>query len=195
MLEIKKNYFFYSFSFSFYLFPFFYHTSSQKSANLMGETDSTAKFTLWTPWTATSQTPWIRSYTPSLATISTYHLSPLSFTYHTPYTTFSTLHNQHNNILHTPYTYNNIYIQQQLSTHNYMVMYTYMQVSCNLMQPHALSCNLMQPHADPMQAVMQSHVLSTPILLILLSITHLIQGLSYFSSLYTPFLLTGCAYT
>ena len=42
-----------------------------------------AQFTLWLPWMATSQTPWFRSYTPSLATISTYHQPPLSFTYHT----------------------------------------------------------------------------------------------------------------
>ena len=89
--------------FSFYLFPFFYHTTGQKSINLHGETDSMAKFTPWTPWTATSQTPWIRSYTPSLATFSTYHQSPLSFTYHIPYTTSRILHNQHNNILHTTY--------------------------------------------------------------------------------------------
>jgi len=121
MLKIKKLFLllFLLFFLSFFLL---YHTSSQKSANLIGETDSMAKFTLWTPWTATSQNPWIRSYTPSLATISTYHQSTLSFTYHTPYTTNITLQNQHNNILHTPYTYNNIYIQQQPSTHNYRVM-------------------------------------------------------------------------
>ena len=50
-------------------------------------------------------------------------------------------------------------------------------LSCSLMQSHA---GLMQSHADPMQAFMQTHVPSTPIFLILLSITHLIQGLSYF---------------
>ena len=111
MLKIKKIISFYSFSFSFYLFPFFYHTTGKKSVDLIGEMDSTAQITLRSPWTATSQTPWIRSYTPSLATFSTYHQSPLSFTYHTPYTTISTIHNQHNNILHTPYTYNHIYIQ------------------------------------------------------------------------------------
>ena len=55
--------------------------------------DSTAQLTLWSPWMATSQTPWIRSYTPSLPTISTYHQPPLSFTYHT------LLHNP----LHTTY--------------------------------------------------------------------------------------------
>ena len=60
----------------------------------------------------------------------------------------------------------------------------FMHSHAGLMHSHA---GLMQAHADPMQAVMQSHVLSTPILLILLSITHLIQGLSFFSSLYTPF--------
>ena len=108
------NYLFSSFSLSFYLFPLFDYTSSQKSANLNGETESTAKFTLWSPWTATFQTPWIRSYTPFLATISTYHQSPLSFTYHTLYTTSSTLHNQHNNILHTTYQIQQSnYIHQQ----------------------------------------------------------------------------------
>ena len=54
-VEKLKNYFFYSSSFYFHLFPLYYHTSSQKSANLIGETDSTAQFTLWSPWTATSQ--------------------------------------------------------------------------------------------------------------------------------------------
>ena len=78
-----KNYFFYSFSLFFLYFFLFSHTTGQKSAYLIGETDSTAKFTLWAPWTATSHTPWIRSYTPSLATISTYHQPPLSFTYQT----------------------------------------------------------------------------------------------------------------
>ena len=85
---------------------------------------------------------------------------------------------------HTTYT---IHIQQHL--HTTTTHYTQLHGHVDI---HA---GLMQAHADPMQAVMQSHVLSTPILLILLSITHLIQGLSYFSSLYTPFLLTGCAYT
>ena len=167
MLKIKKNIiFFYSFSFSFYLFPFFYHTSSQKSANLIEETDSTAQFTLWSPWTATSQTPWIRSYTPSLATISTYHQSPLSLTYHTPYTTFSTLHNQHNNILHTPYTYNNIYIQQQPSTHiTWSCRHTCRPhaISC---RSHALSCSIMQVSCRLMQIPCRlscSHMYSLPL--------------------------------
>ena len=130
MLKIKKLFLllFLLFFLSFFLL---YHTSSQKSANLIGETDSMAKFTLWTPWTATSQNPWIRSYTPSLATISTYHQSPLSFTYHNPYTTISTLHNQHNNILHTPYTYNNIlHTGQPPHTLNHMDMHN----ACGLMQ-------------------------------------------------------------
>ena len=69
--------------FSFYLFPIFYHTTGHKSEILIGETDSMAQITLWSPWMVASQTPWIRSYTPSLATFSTYHQSPLSFTYHT----------------------------------------------------------------------------------------------------------------
>ena len=100
-----KNYFFYSFSLFFLSFSIFSHTTGQKSAYLIGETDSTAQFTLWTPWTATSQTPWIRSYTPSLATISTYHQPPLSFTQHNLYTT-STYY-----ILHTgqpPHTLNHM---------------------------------------------------------------------------------------
>ena len=138
MLKIKKLFLLFFFFFSFYLFPFFYHTTGQKSVNLNGETDSTAKFTLWTPWTATSQTPWIKSYTHSLATISIYHQSPLSFTYHTPYTTSSTLHNQHNNILHTPYTYNNIY-NNPLHTITWSCRHTCRShaVSC---RSHAVSC-------------------------------------------------------
>ena len=66
---------------------------------------------------ATSQTPWIRSYTPALATISTYHQPPLSFTQHTIYTT------------HTTSTYNNIPMQP-LNTLNHMDMHD----ACGLMQ-------------------------------------------------------------
>ena len=97
---------------------------------------------------------------------------------------------------HTTYT-----IQQHLhtTTTHYTQLHGHVDIHAGLMHSHAglmqSHAGLMQAHADPMQAVMQSHVLSTPILLILLSITHLIQGLSFFSSLYTPFLLTGCAYT
>ena len=49
MLKIKKKYFFYSFPL-FFLFPYFSlfsHTTGQKSANLIAETDSTAQFTLF----------------------------------------------------------------------------------------------------------------------------------------------------
>ena len=70
-----------------------------------------------------------------------------------------------------------------------------MQAYAGLMQSHA---GLMQAHADPMQVAMQTHVPSTPILLILLSITHLTEGLSYFCLFFltlNPFLLKGCAYT
>ena len=92
---------------------------------------------------------------------------------------------------HTTYT---IHIQQHLHTTTtlYTQLHGHIDIHAGLMHSHA---GLMHSHAGLMQAVMQSHVLSTPILLILLSITHLIQGLSFFSSLYTPFLLTGCAYT
>ena len=99
---------------------------------------------------------------------------------------------------HTTYT---IHIQPHLHTTTtlYTQLHGHVDIHAGLMHSHAglmqSHAGLMQAHADPMQAVMQSHVLSTPILLILLSITHLIQGLSFFSSLYTPFLLTGCAYT
>ena len=88
---------------------------------------------------------------------------------------------------HTTYT---IHIQQHLytTTTDYTQLHGHVDIHAGLMHSHAVSCTLIQ-------AVMQSHVLSAPILLILLSITHLIQGLSFFSSLYTPFLLTGCAYT
>ena len=79
-----KNYFFYSLSlFSFscsFSFSLFSHTTGQKSANLIGETDSTAQFTLWSPWTATSQTPWIRSYTPPWPPSVHITNPPLSFT-------------------------------------------------------------------------------------------------------------------
>ena len=112
----------------------------------MAEMDSTDQITLWSPWTATSQTPWIRSYTPSLATISTYHQPPLSFTYHT------LLHNP------GPFTTNTITYYIQHITYNNPTTY--------INNPHAQShghAGLMQAHADPMQAVMQSHVLSTPI--------------------------------
>ena len=128
MLKIKKLFllFFYSFSLFFLSFSIFSHTTGQKSAYLIGETDSTAQITLWSPWTATSQTPWIRSYTPSLATISTYHQPPLSFTYHTPYTTSSTLHNQHNNIPHTtPHTLDHMDMHDACGL---------MQISCSVMQ-------------------------------------------------------------
>ena len=123
MLKIKKLFllFFSPFLFLFFfLFPYFSHfshTTGQKSAQLIGETDSTAQFTLWSPWTTTCQTPWIRSYTPSLANFSTYHQSPLSFTQHTLYTT------------HTTSTYNNIPIQP-LNTLNHMDMHD----ACGLMQ-------------------------------------------------------------
>ena len=56
-----------------------------------------------------------------------------------------TLHNQHNNILHTT-------IQLHTSTTHWL--------NHMVMQAHA---DLMQAHADPMQAFMQSHVPSTPI--------------------------------
>ena len=136
----------YSFSVFFLSFSIFSHTTGQKSAYLIGETDSTVQFTLWSPWTATSQTPWIRSYTPSLATINTYHQSPLSFTYHT--------------LLHNPghFTTN--------TTSYYIQHITYNNPTTYINNPYAQSyghAGLMQAHADPMQAVMQSHVLSTPI--------------------------------
>ena len=133
MLKIKKRNSIITFLFSlfFFYFSIFSHTIGQKSAYLIGETDSMAQFTTWSPWTETSQNPWIRSYTLSLATISTYHQSPLSFTQHSLYTTISTLHNQHNNILHTPYTYNNIYIQDNHPIpSNHMDMHD----ACGLMQ-------------------------------------------------------------
>ena len=64
-------------------------------------------------------------------------------------------------------------------------------IHAGLMHSHAglmhSQAGVMQAHADLMQAVMQSHVLSTPILLILLSITHLIQGLSFFPHFTPPF--------
>ena len=136
MLKIKKLFLLFFFSFL-SLFFSLSHTTGQKSAYLIGEMDSTAQFTLWSPWTTTSQTPWIRSYTPSLATFSTYHQSPLSFTYHTPYTTFSTLHNQHNNILHTTY-----HIQQPNYIHQQPICSTTW--SCRLMQiPCRLPCSHM----------------------------------------------------
>ena len=133
-----KNYFFYSFSLFFLSLSIFSHKTGQKSAYQIGETDSTAQFTLWSPWTATSQTPWIRSYTPSLATFSTYHQSPLSFTYHIPYTISRTLHNQHNNILIQHTTYNNpsAYINNP---------YTQSHGHARCMRAHA---DLMQCYAD-----------------------------------------------
>ncbi|KNZ57415.1 hypothetical protein VP01_2166g2 [Puccinia sorghi] len=77
-LNVKKfkNYFFYSFFFfSFSIFFPISYTTGQKSQHLMEETDPTAHFKPWSPWTATSQTIWIRSYTPPLATNSTNHQS------------------------------------------------------------------------------------------------------------------------
>ena len=86
---------------------------------------------------------------------------------------------------HTTYT---IHIQQHLHTTTlYTQLHGHVDIHAGLMHSHAglmhshaglmqSHAGLMQAHADPMQAVMQSHVLSTPILLILLSITHLIQG-------------------
>ncbi|KNZ64633.1 hypothetical protein VP01_1008g1 [Puccinia sorghi] len=66
---------------SFILFPFYFsiffpisHTKGQETQNLLEETDLTIHFNPWSPWTATSQTPWIRSYTPPLATINAYRL-------------------------------------------------------------------------------------------------------------------------
>ena len=145
MLKFKKLFFLFFFSFSF-SFSIFSHTTGQKSAYLIGETNSTAQFNLWSPWTATSQTPWIRSYTLSLATFSTYHQSSLSFTYHTPYTTTSTLHNQHNNILHTTYTYIQ-HTHTTTFTYNNNPLHTITWSCRHTCRPHALSCTLMQSHA------------------------------------------------
>ena len=91
--------------------------------------------------------------------------------HYTTNTTTYYIHHTHT----TTFTYNN----NPLHTITWSCRHT-----CTLLQ---VSCRLMQAHADPMQAVMQSHVLSTPILLILLSITHLIQGLSYFPHFKPPF--------
>ena len=140
MLKIKKLFLLFFFSF----LSLFSHTIGQKSAYLIGETDSMAQFTLWSPWTATSQTPWIRSYTPSLATFSTYHQSPLSFTYHTllhnsgHFTTNTTTYYIQHITYNNPTTYiNNPYAQ----SHGHAGL---MQVSCRLMQiPCRLSCGHM----------------------------------------------------
>ena len=120
MLKIKKLFLLFFFSF----LSLFSHTIGQKSAYLIGETDSTAQFTLWSLWTATSQTPWIRSYTPSLATFSTYHQSTTII-----YTTHS---------LHNPY---NKYIQQHTHT---ATQYPQSHDSC---RHHVVSCSVMQVHA------------------------------------------------
>ena len=133
-----------------------------------------AKFTLWTPWTATSQTPWIRIYTPFLATISKYHqinryhlhvtLSTQPSRFQTHYTT---------NITHTTYTN---YIQNI----NYTQTTTHYTQSTGHVKYHS---GFMLLYADPMQSHAGScrHMYSLPLSsLILLDITHLIQGLSYF---------------
>ena len=137
----------------------------------MEEMDSKAKFNPLSPWMATSQTPWIRSYTPSLATFSTYHQSPLSFTYHTPYTTISTLHNQHNNILHTTY-----HIQQP----NYIHQHPICSITWSC-RSHAGSCRSHAGcHAD-------TCTLYPYLCCMWLCINHLIPDLSYFPSMTSLF--------
>ncbi|KNZ64366.1 hypothetical protein VP01_1037g2 [Puccinia sorghi] len=49
--------------------------NDRNKKKLMEERDSTTHLNPWSPWTETSQTPWIRSYTPPQATISTHHQS------------------------------------------------------------------------------------------------------------------------
>ncbi|KNZ56629.1 hypothetical protein VP01_2360g1 [Puccinia sorghi] len=88
--KLKKSFiflFYFSFILFLYLFPIS-HTKGHKSQNLMGEMDSTTHFNLWSPWTATSQAPWIRSYATPLATQYTSTIN------HTYYITNNT-HNIH----------------------------------------------------------------------------------------------------
>ncbi|KNZ50604.1 hypothetical protein VP01_432g4 [Puccinia sorghi] len=74
-----------------------------EKSNIIVGMNSMAKFHPWSPWTATSQAPHIRSYTPSLATISTYHQSTTII--YMPHS----WHKQHS----TYYIYNNTYSIQQ----------------------------------------------------------------------------------
>ncbi|KNZ64457.1 hypothetical protein VP01_1026g1 [Puccinia sorghi] len=80
----KKSFILFIFSFSIF-FPIS-HTTGQKSQILMEEMESTTHFNSWSPWMATSQTPWIRSYTPLRAAIITHITNNMHTIQQSPHT-------------------------------------------------------------------------------------------------------------
>ena len=186
-----KNYFFYYFYFSFYLFSFFIILAARNQQIWL------EKQTLWlnlpyghlgrqplkTLGSEVTHPPW----PPSVhITNQHYHLHITLLTqptlhYKTNTTTYY-IHHTHT----TTFTYNN----NPLHTITWSCRHT-----C---RPHALSCRshagLMQAHADPMQAVMQSHVLSTPISVVC-GCASITWSLIWAIFLLWPHFLTGCVDT